>query len=198
MKTVCAGRPVGRSLSKSYDQDPRIAGKTMFEIIKLLFDICLFKKGPQDLPFSVWVWRLLVAGDVVVSFLMINIHTDRLNSLLQSVVSALLIVGFSWLMLYVDRKPERFYQTSGALLGTDALISFFALPAIASMAIGTGSLLVFAVTMVLMAWHWLVTGHIFRNALGQTWTFSLGLAFLYILGSYQVIALLFPEVAGVK
>jgi hypothetical protein len=170
----------------------------VFEVIKLIFDICLFKKGPQDLPFSIWLWRLLIVADVVVSFLMVNIHTNWLSSLLQAIVSALVIVGFSWLMLYVARKPERFYQTSGALLGTDALISFFALPAIASMAIGSETLLVFAVTIVLMAWHWAVIGHIFRNALGQTWTFSLGLAFLYILGSYQVIALLFPEVAGVK
>ena len=170
----------------------------MFELIKLLFDICLFKKGPQNLPFSVWVWRLLVVANVTVSFLMISIHANWLNSLLQAIVSALLIVGFSWLMLYVGRKPERFCQTSGALLGTDALISFFALPGMASMMIGRGTLLVFAITIALMAWHWAVTGHIFRNALGQTWTFSLGLAFLYILGSYQVMALLFPEVAGVK
>jgi hypothetical protein len=46
------------------------------------------------------------------------------------------------------------------------------------------------VTIALMTWHWGVTGHIIRNALGQTWTFSLGLAFLFIMGSYQVMALL--------
>ena len=33
----------------------------MFDIIKLLFDICLFKKGPQDLPYSVWLLRLIVS-----------------------------------------------------------------------------------------------------------------------------------------
>ncbi|MDP1666400.1 MAG: hypothetical protein Q8L79_14915 [Methylobacter sp.] len=170
----------------------------MFEVIKLLFDICLFKKGPQNLPPSVWLLRLLVVVDVIVSFLMISIHTNWLNSLLQAIVGALLVVGFSWLMLYVGRKSERLYQTSSALLGTDALISFFALPGMASMMIGRGTLLVFTITIVLMIWHWAVTGHIFRNALGQTWTFSLGLAFLYILGSYQVMALLFPEVAGVQ
>ncbi|HEY8034977.1 MAG TPA: hypothetical protein VIF37_05265 [Methylobacter sp.] len=170
----------------------------MFEVIKLLFDICLFKQGPQDLPPSVWLWRILVIVDVMVSFLMISIQTGLVVSLLQAIVSALLIVGFSWLILYIARKPERFTQTVSALLGTDALISFFALPGMASMTIGTGALLAFIITITLMIWHWAVTGHIIRNALGQTWTFSLGLAFLYILGSYQVMALLFPEVAGVK
>jgi len=51
---------------------------------------------------------------------------------------------------------------------------------------------------VLIGWHWAVTGHIIRNALEQDLSFSLGLAFLYLLGSYQVMALLFPEVADVK
>jgi len=170
----------------------------MFEIIKLLFDICLFKKGPQDLPASVWLLRTLVATDVGVSFLMLSIHTDWLNSLLQAIVSALLVVGFSWFMLYLARKRGRFVQTTIAFLGTDALISFFALPGLASMTIGTGALLAFTITIVLMIWHWTVAGHIIRNALGQGWVFSLGLAFLYILGSYQVMALLFPDVVGVK
>lgn len=170
----------------------------MFEIIKLLFDICLFKKGPQNLPPSVWLLRVLVVVDVIISFLMISIRTDLAVSLLQAIVSALLIVGFSRLMLYLARKRERYNQTTCALLGADALISFFALPGMASMMIGRGALLAFIITIALMIWHWAVTGHIIRNALGQTLIFSLGLAFLYILGSYQVMALLFPEVAGVK
>ncbi len=164
----------------------------MFEIIKLLFDICLFKKGPQDLPASVWLLRVLVAVNVSVSFLMLSIHTDWINSAIQAIASALLIVGFSWLMLYLTRKWKRFVQTTVALLGTDALISFFALPGMASMMVGTGALLAFMVTIALMIWHWAVTGHIIRNALGQSWTFSLGLAFLYILCSYQVMGLLNP------
>lgn len=162
----------------------------MFELIKLLFDICLFKQGPQNLPPSVWLLRLLIVVDVIVSFLMVSIHTGLAVSLLQAITSALLIVGFSWLMLYLARKPERFCQTASALVGADAMISFFALPGIASMTIGTGALLAFTITIALMLWHWAVIGHIIRNALGQNWTFSLGLAFLYILGSYQVMALL--------
>ncbi len=168
----------------------------MFEIIKLLFDMCLFKQGPQDLPPSVWLLRLLAVVDVIVSFLMISIRTNLAVSLLQAMVSALLIIGFSWFMLFLARKGGRFYQTASALLGTDTLISFFALPGMASMMIGGGALLAFIITIALMIWHWAVTGHIIRNALGQTWAFSLGLAFLYILGSYQVMALLFPDVAG--
>jgi len=170
----------------------------MFKIIKLLFEICLFKQGPQNLPSSVWLWRILAVVDVAASFLMINIRAGWLSSFLQAVTGALLIVGFSWLILYAVRKRERFYQTAGAMLGTDALITFFALPGMASMVIGSGALLAFIIMIGLIIWHWVVVGHIIHNALEQTWAFSLGLAFLYIFGSYQVMALLFPEIAGVN
>jgi hypothetical protein len=168
----------------------------MFEIIKLLFDICLFKRGPQDLPHSAWLFRLLMAIYVIVRFLMLSIGTPWLNALLQVSVEVLLVVGFSWGMLYVGRRLQRFNQATSALLGTDAMISFFALPSIASMEIGRGGWLAFLVILGLMVWHWAVTGHIIRHALGQKLVFSLGLAFLYILGSYRVMVLLFPEIAG--
>jgi hypothetical protein len=170
----------------------------MFDIIKLIFDICLFKKGPQDLPYSVWLLRVLIVAYVSVRVLMLSIHFDWLNVLMQVIAEIFLVTGFFWILLYLTRKLGRFYQVISAVLGTDALISFFALPGIASMETGQGGLLVFLVMLGLIGWHWAVTGHIIRNALEQSLSFSLGLAFLYLLGSYQVMAILFPEVAGVK
>jgi hypothetical protein len=108
------------------------------------------------------------------------------------------VTGFVWIILYLARKLGRFYQVLSAVLGTDAMISFFALPGMASMETRQGGLLVFLVMLGLIGWHWAVIGHIIRNALEKSLSFSLGLAFLYLLGSYQVMALLFPEVAGVK
>ena len=170
----------------------------MFDIIKLLFDICLFKKGPQDLPYTLWLLRLLLGVYVSIRILMLRIHFDWLSVLLQVIVEIFLVAGFVWIILYLARKLGRFYQVISAVLGTDALISFFALPGMASMETGQGGLLVFLVMLSLIGWHWAVTGHIIRNALEQSLSFSLGLAFLYLLGTYQVMAFLFPEVAGVK
>jgi len=170
----------------------------MFDIIKLLFDICLFKKGPQDVPYSAWLLRLLLVVYVCVRVLMLSIHFDSLNVLLQVVVDIFLVAGFFWILLSLARKQGRFYQVLSAALGTDALISFFALPGMATMETGHGELWVLLVMLGLIGWHWSVTGHIIRNALEKSLSFGLGLAFLYLLGSYQVMALLFPEVAGVK
>ena len=170
----------------------------MFDIIKLLFEICLFKKGPQDLPCSLWLLRLLLVVYIGIRILMLSIHFDWLNVLLQVIVDVILVAGFFWIILYLARKLGRFYQAFSAVLGTDAMISFFALPGMATMETGHGGLWVVLVMLGLIGWHWAVTGHIIRNTLEKSLSFSLGVAFLYLIGSYQVMALLFPEVTGVK
>lgn len=59
---------------------------------------------------------------------MLRIYFDWLDTLLQLMVEIFLLVGFVWISLYLVRKLGRFSQMLAALLGTDALISFFALP----------------------------------------------------------------------
>lgn len=168
----------------------------MFELVKLFFDICLFKKGPQDVPPSYALLYGLIVVYALIGFLVLFLSVGWYEAALQVLVEIALVIGFTKVMLSLTRKPERYVQTASALLGTDALISFFALPGIASMTTGRMTLLVFAVMLGLMVWHWLVTGHIIRHAISQSLSFGLGVAFLYILVTYQVMAFLFPDVSG--
>ena len=168
----------------------------MFDIVKLFFDICLLKKTPQDIPPSVWLLRVLIIVYALVGFLILFVGTHWIDALLQVVAEIALIIAFTKVMLYWARKPERYVQTASALFGTDALISFFALPSVTGMNAGRMTLLAFVVMLGLMVWHWLVTGHILRHALSQSLTFGLGIAFLYIVAMYRVTAWLFPGTAG--
>ena len=165
----------------------------MYELLKLFFDICLFKKGPQDIPASNALLRLLIPVYACVSFLMLILSSGGLNAVMQVFVEIMLILGSTWLILFIARKPARYLQTASALMATDTLISFFALPAMATL-VGQGAGLAFIAIIILMIWHWAISGHIFSKALEQPFTFGLGVAFLYILVSYQVMALLFPEI----
>ncbi len=167
----------------------------MYELMKLFYEIAIFKKGPQDVPASRWLFRLLVAVYMGINFLILNLSNDPFKALLQAAVEAMLIIVFAWSILRFFGKSERYLQTASALLGTDALLSLFALPAFATL-IGQGSAPAFVVVVLLMLWHWVVTGHILRHALSRPLIFALGVAFLYILAAYQVMALLFPELAA--
>jgi len=165
----------------------------MYQLLVLFFDICLFKKGPQDIPASSGLLFLLIPAYAGISFLILVLSTDAVNAILQVLIEIAFVLGSSKIILYFAKKPERFIQTVCALIATDTLISIFALPVMAAL-IGQGSALAFFSLVTLMLWHWTVSGHIFSNALSQPFTFGLGIAFLYILVSYQVMALLFPEI----
>lgn len=162
----------------------------MFDLIKLFFDIGLLKKAPQHLPYSINLLKMLAIINVAINFLLINMGIYWFSALLAAVAGVLLVGGFSWICLFFSRKPARFCQMTSALLGADALIDFFAMPAIATMALNQGGLLVFLVMMALIIWHWLVTGHIICNALEQSFILSLGIAFLYLVVSYKITALI--------
>ncbi len=166
----------------------------MYQIIVLFFEIAILRKGPQDVPASPWMLRLISPIYVAVNLLVLLLNSDLSTALLQIVVDVLLLAGFSWPLLYFAGKPSRFRQTFCTLLGTDALISFFAIPAVASLNSQANELAFFAM-LVLMVWHWLVSGHIFRHALDRPLFFGLGLALLYILISSRVMALLFPVIS---
>lgn len=167
----------------------------MYDTVNLLLQICLFKKGPQDIPASTGVFQSLILAYAIVAFLNLSMSTDELDALFQLSVEIILVLVFAKLILLLTRKSERFIQTASALLGTDALISFFAMPGIASITANQMTLLAFVTIVLLMCWHWLVTAHIIRHAISQPFLFALGISFLYVVATYQIMALLFPGVA---
>ena len=146
------------------------------------------------MPATSGLLKLLAPVYVIVNMLVLLFNYYWLTALLQVAVDFLLMLGFSWPLLYFSGKPARFPQTLCALLGTDSLITFCALPTVASL-VAEPSGLAYSAMLILMVWHWLVCGHIFRHALDKPLFFGLGLSVLYILVSSQVMALLFPIVS---
>ncbi|GAB4270768.1 MAG: hypothetical protein Kow0065_20550 [Methylomicrobium sp.] len=163
----------------------------MFDWVMLFFDICRLQKGPQDIPYSPSFYYGTILAYSIVGFLLIYIDSDWLDASLQILAGIGSIVVFTKALLWLDGKPERFTQTAAALFGTDALISFLALPALTGMVAGGVSLLAFCAMIFLMIWHWLAIGHIMRHALSESLSFGLGVSFLYLAASYWLMNLLF-------
>ncbi len=165
----------------------------MYLLIKLFYEICLFKKGPQDVPISRGLLFLLIPCYAGVSFLILILNTDVITAVLQVLVELVLVLGLTNMILLMAKKESRYLQTVSALIGTDTIISFFAIPVMATL-VGQGSVNSLVVIVILMIWHWLVSGAIFSHALERPLAFGIGVAFLYILVSYQVMGWLFPEI----
>lgn len=166
----------------------------MFAYLNLLFNICLLKKGPQDIPHSLLLFRLSMLGYAIISFLLIQISVDGFNALLQVGVELLIIISFTGLVLFITNKRKRFLQTACALFGADALISVLAMPVIATLTIDNSNVLASFTMLALMIWSWLVITHIIRHAINKSFSFAAGLVFLYIFSSYQIVVTLFPSI----
>lgn len=167
----------------------------MYAYLNLLLNICLFKKGPQDIPCSAMLLRLSILAYGLISYLLIQLSANNFKALLQVATEIIITIVFTGLMLTATKKISRFVQTACSLFGTDALISLCAMPVIASLTINSANTLALFAMLAMMIWHWLVTAHIIRHAINQTFTFSLGLAFLYIFSAYQIISVLFPSIS---
>jgi len=168
----------------------------MYTYLNLLFNICLFKKGPQDIPYSIALLRLSLIAYTLISYLLIRLSIESLKALLQVGVEIILVIGFAYLLLALSNKLNRFVQTCCTFLGSDALITLCAMPVIASLSIDSGNILALFAMLAMMIWHWLVTAHIIRHAINQSFSFSLGIAFLYIFSAYQIIGVLFPSIGA--
>ncbi|MFI3137333.1 MAG: hypothetical protein QX197_11215 [Methylococcaceae bacterium] len=166
----------------------------MLALLRLFFKLCLFRQAPQDIPRSNALLSVIIALYAVIAFAVLAPHDDLLKGALEVVVEISVTAGFVWGILATANKPERYNQVLCALLGADALISSFTLPAIAASATGQLDASIVSVLLTLMIWHWLVCAHIIRHALSQPLSVGLGIAFLYNLGFYQLMDALFPMV----
>jgi hypothetical protein len=128
---------------------------------------------------------------VFISILLLKISANWQDSILQLIVEVLSVLIFLAVILLMSGKINRFNQTAMTMFGTDALISFMALPLFSAIAAGDARDITYILVLILMFWHWLVSGHIFRHALDKNLMTGLGIAFLYIYGSFHLMTGLF-------
>lgn len=165
-------------------------------LFKLFLDIALFKKGPQHVPASGMLLALTLATYLAVGLILLGLETSWIDALLQVGMEVVLLLGFTWATLAGVKLTARFLQTGSAMLGTDALISAFAIPVLAWMTGGNDSGIPgYLLLMLLMLWHLAVIAHILRHALSCALTVAIVMAIVYIGGSYQIMVMLFAPSA---
>jgi hypothetical protein len=164
-------------------------------LIKLFFDICLFKKGPQDLPASGLLLGLATLAYLLVGIVLLGLEATWADAAIQALVEGAMLLGFLFITLKVTGLMSRFLQTASAMLGCDALISSLAVPLLTWMLTSPEAKGVYLFLLLLMLWHLAVVAHILRHALSRHLGIGLGLAIVYVVASYQVMLLLFAPSA---
>ncbi|MGX2039438.1 hypothetical protein ACWJKU_04790 [Methylocaldum sp. MU1018] len=162
-------------------------------LIKLFLDICFFNKGPQDTPASNVLLGFSVLAYLIAGIVLLGLEGDWAGALVEAAAEGLMLFGFLYAALYLGKKTSRLLQTATAVYACDALISAAAVPLLAWLLVTPDAKAVYIVLMALMLWHLAVVGHILRHALAIPFFFGVGLAFGYVVVSYQIMMMLFDK-----
>ncbi len=167
----------------------------MLLLIRAWFDICLLRRGPQDLPASGFLLGVSLCCYGLVSVLVSSQSYTFSMALLLTVVDLGLLVVFAWSLLYLQRKAERLNQTLSALAGTGSLMGLIALPLLLTIGPDATSEPVpaslLSLWLLLLLWNLFIMAHIIRHALSSSFAIGFGISLLYALLNMQVIVTLF-------
>ncbi len=170
------------------------------ELAKLFWNICLFRRGPQDVPATdalTMVMLLLTAG---VGTLIVYINFPLVTALRAGVVDAVFVWATTAALLVLFRYPGRIRQTFCAIAGSGIVISLLALPLIywghvageASPDAVTPSLLL----TILIFWNISINVHVYRHALGSDRLAGLAAALVIFAINQFIGSLLLPTPQG--
>jgi len=177
----------------------------MNTLVRLLMAICLLRRGPSDLPYSIALTRGLVVISVLVDlFYVTAIQIEQ--ALPRILFSLVLLIAVPWLLLAGRGLRARYVQTLGALAGTGALFTLFFLPValwaqqhMAGVAPGdelSGPQMAAGwLVLGLLGWRLAVNAHILRLALDAPRAAGILLALAWFLLEFSVDRMLFGAAA---
>lgn len=169
----------------------------MKQLLNLFFDICLLRRGPQDVPASVWLLRATLVCYVVLGAVLLSFSGDPLwRTGVEVVIDLALLSGITWSALSWRRLQARFAQTLTALLGTGVVLYAIDLPVVhwlnVSAVGGRPDPLAVMIWFVLILWGLTVMGHVMRHALQANFALGMLVAVGYFSAETLLFNLVFP------
>ena len=168
----------------------------MSTLIRFFVELCLLRRGPQDLPGASALLGLVLAVHLVIAVLVgLAAGLTAPIAVGQGLADAILTLGLLWLALRVTDRRPRFLQVATALFGAGALLGLFALAPLGLVAgaesRGETSLAGLPL-LVLLFWSLLVTGHILRHGFDLRLGQGVLIAVAYNLLASALVNSLFP------
>jgi hypothetical protein len=174
----------------------------MHLLLNTFIDICLFRKGPQDLPASPALLRLCLFAYGASGLVILMIDVTQLSifsALLLTLLDIGLMTAFCYGVLYVLSYLPRFTQTLTALSGIGTLLQLIALPLVIwiqrELRIETGNASLPALLhFFLLGWFLAVMGHIMQHALSTSRSVGVLYAVAYFATTVMIFRWLLPPV----
>lgn len=146
----------------------------MTALLKYFIELCLLRKGPQDLPASQLL--LIITGALLVLTAVVSdqLHAELIDRLSFALAQFGLLSVIVWAVLTISKYPERTLQTLTAFYGSGTLIQLLVWP-FRALIITTGDpqqaqqmMLPLLAIVAFAVWSFVIMIHIYRNALDTT------------------------------
>lgn len=170
------------------------------ELAQLFWNICLFRRGPQDVPSTDALTAILLLLTAAVGTLIVYVNYPLVTALRAGVVDSVSVWVTTAALLALFRHPRRIRQTFCAVAGSGLVISLLALPLIywGNLAGETNpdavapSLLL----TLLIFWNIAINAHVYRHALGSDRLGGLAAALVIFAFNQFLGSLLLPSPQG--
>jgi len=163
----------------------------MPEFVKTLFNICLLRKGPEDLLCDMSLMMLLIGVSFAVSVWLGVIIYDLQIAGISSIAG--LFFSFIFAKILLLKNPERFIQTFCAMMGVVTLINLISVPVVYPLSneeLDENLVLFFGLlSFVLFIWVIVVYGFIFSRAIDSTLGNGVAISVGYALLSIMILQL---------
>ena len=161
-----------------------------------LLSIMLLRKGPQDLPYSLSLLKMMTFLYLASGVMVLATAMTTGQALANMVLDAAVLFAFSYVCLSLLGFRARFVQTVSALAGIGIVYHVLAWPLFIQLhgvQSGQQGVTIAALLMLLLiSWQVLVFAHVFRHAMQLSMGRALALSFGYLFLSMAVAEILFP------
>jgi len=153
-------------------------------LIQTYWAVCLFKRGPQDTPYSkLFLLSVIVLFLVLFVLQLLLIDVKQLISYSFAIGRAItLTMGlfiYTYLLLALVKYKNRYVQTLTCLLTSQVILQVIALPLVllgpylisteTQQAVASLVTVFYLLTVIFLnVWQFLINAHIFKHALGTT------------------------------
>lgn len=145
----------------------------------IVLRIMLFRAGPQDLPYSAALTRLVVPATIAALFLQYRLTLPTLQAAVHALAAVAVVAAYTHLLLQARGLLNRLQQTLNSLYITGSAMTLLLLPMLSALAPhmlriaenpelarseplpGIPALAVVALSV----WNFLISAHIYRHAL---------------------------------
>ena len=169
-------------------------------ISKAFLDICLLKKGPQDLPKSSVLLFLCLFMYTLIDVLLTVQSRPFEHALMVSLVDVGFLLLVTSLILKQHQKLDRWHQTMTALFGTGVILGIFIFPlvfgGVQNQYEAWLQQIIVVLFLIMVIWNVAVLAHIVRHAISTSMGIGIMIAILYIWMSSLLITMLFPEMSA--